>query len=140
VLLDPAGPSPTDGILRWLGQVTADHIPAWAPNVADLAPVVSASLLILVKLTVISSLVVVLLRQRRFNNLAMSDIEMAIDNTVTGIQVATEPNCKPHRKGAKDGCPPYDDGVAPMDVDTEKEGFVALGLPFYWVMGPSPQA
>jgi hypothetical protein len=110
-------PRTTDGILRWLGLVIADHFPALTSSVADLTVVVSASVFVLLGLTLVSSLVVFLLRQRRLNNPTMHDVEMA-------IEPATESGCK----------------APPMDVDMEKENnqasaengreLVAHGLPF----------
>ena len=53
VLLDPAAPWPTDGILCWLALVIADHLPV-RPDV--LLPLFLGSLFALVVLALISSL------------------------------------------------------------------------------------
>ena len=105
VLLDPAAPWPTDGILYWLRLVIADHIPA-CPDVLLAYPLstVSASLFILVVL----AFVVSLLGQSIVKNQTMDDIEMTI-------------SCNPLCNGAADTCLPYDDHPAPP-IDVDKEG------------------
>ena len=111
MLLDPAAPWPTDGIVYWLGLVIADHIPASPDNVL-LEPflIVSASLVLLIVLALISPL----LCQPFFRNQTMDSSEITL-------------SCKPLCDGAVDACPPYDDCT--MDVDVETEG-QAFGLPF----------
>jgi hypothetical protein len=108
VLLDPAAPWPTDGILYWLGLVIADHIPA-SPDVLALFLIVSAAVLfVLLVLALITSLHC----QHSFRNqtTGMDSNEMTI-------------SCKQLCDGAADTCPPYDDRTAPpMDVDMEEGG------------------
>ena len=65
----------TDGILRWLGLVITDYIPAWDPTAAL---VISASLSILLELAIVSSL---FLRQLYSNNQTMDNNEMAVDSS-----------------------------------------------------------
>ena len=101
MLLDPAAPWPTDGILYWLGLVIADHIPASPDDVERFFTVSAASLLVLLILALISPL----LCQPCFRNQTMDSNEIS-------------PSCKPLCEGTAETCPPYDDRMLSMDVDS----------------------
>jgi hypothetical protein len=83
VLLDPAAPWPTDGILCWLGLVIADHIPA-CPDV--LVRFLITSLFILVVLALVS-----LLFRPYFRNQIMDNTCLPYDDrTMLSMDVDVE--------------------------------------------------
>ena len=143
MLVDAPTPLPADGIARSLALVIADHFPAWSfPDVADtdltalgVSTLQLVSLLLALKLALLSWILLVLVLQRPFDDhTEMHDVEMAFQSVVPAVP-ATELDSGPHRKRSED-----DGRASPMDIDAEKEnaqasmeicgGLIAAGLPF----------